>query len=84
MPFAKPSRRSDPRTDRSHQAELRQVAEDGKSAKIEDIEPLRAEQDAFIDAVTSGQRPVVSGEDGMAAVELAGTRIVKAMGSTTI
>ena len=50
---------------------------------IEDIEPLRAEQDAFINAVVSGTRPVVSGEDAMAAVELA-ERIVKAMGSTTI
>ena len=50
---------------------------------IDDVEPLRAEQDAFIEAVTTGSRPIVSGEDGMAAVELA-ERIVKAMGPTAI
>jgi predicted dehydrogenase len=51
--------------------------------RIEEVEPLRAEQDAFIAAAISGTRPVVSGEDGMAAVELA-ERIVKAMGPTSI
>jgi predicted dehydrogenase len=39
--------------------------------QVDDIEPLRAELDAFIDAV-GGQAPVpVSGEDGLAAVALA-------------
>ena len=51
--------------------------------QVDATEPLRAEQDAFIDAVTTGSRPVVSGEDGWAAVELA-ERIVKAIGNPEI
>ena len=34
-------------------------------------EPLRAEADAFLQCVTDRTRPVVAGEDGLAAVELA-------------
>ncbi len=36
-----------------------------------DDEPLRLELEAFVQAVASGTRPVVSGEDGIAALELA-------------
>jgi predicted dehydrogenase len=46
--------------------------------KIDDIEPLRAELESFIDAVVTGSRPTVSIEDGLAAVETA-TRIVEAI-----
>jgi predicted dehydrogenase len=46
--------------------------------QIDDVEPLRAELDAFIDAVEGKCDPLVSGEEGMAAVELA-TRIVEAI-----
>ena len=46
---------------------------------IDDVEPLRAELDAFIDAATNKScRPEVSAEDGVAAVEVA-TRIVAAI-----
>ena len=38
---------------------------------IDDVEPIRAQLDAFVDAVTLRSRPVVSAEDGLAAVELA-------------
>lgn len=48
--------------------------------KVDDVEPLRAEQDAFVDAVVHKTHPVVSGEDGSAAVDLA-ERIVKAIGN---
>jgi predicted dehydrogenase len=47
--------------------------------QIDDVEPLRAELDAFVDAVQDGSRPVVSAEDGLQAVEVAG-RIVEAIG----
>lgn len=46
--------------------------------QIDDVEPLRAELDAFVDAVTGKCPPPVTGEDGLAAVELA-TRIVEAI-----
>jgi predicted dehydrogenase len=46
---------------------------------IDDVEPLRAELDAFVDAVTSGSAPVVTAEDGMHAVEVA-ARIVQTIG----
>jgi predicted dehydrogenase len=39
--------------------------------KIDDIEPLRAQLDAFVAALRQGTRPVVTAEDGLAAVELA-------------
>ena len=51
--------------------------------KIDDVEPLRAELDSFIDAVVNGTRPAVTAEDGFAAVELA-TRIVEAIGTTSL
>ncbi|MCF7957671.1 MAG: Gfo/Idh/MocA family oxidoreductase [Phycisphaerae bacterium] len=38
---------------------------------IDDKEPLRLEQEAFIQAVMDGSRPEVSGEDAVAAMELA-------------
>jgi len=46
--------------------------------QIDDVEPLRAELDAFINAVVAGLPPVVSALDGLAAVELA-QRIVESM-----
>jgi predicted dehydrogenase len=47
--------------------------------QIDDVEPLRAELDAFVDAVTNGSKPVVTAEDGLHAVEVA-TRIVQTIG----
>jgi len=47
--------------------------------QIDDTEPLRAELDAFIHSVTTGEPPEVPAEDGLAAVETA-TRIVEAIG----
>jgi predicted dehydrogenase len=38
---------------------------------IDDVEPLRAELDAFVDAVRTGARPTVTAEDGLAAVDVA-------------
>jgi predicted dehydrogenase len=46
---------------------------------IDDVEPLRAELDAFVDAVKNGSDPVVTAEDGMHAVEVA-ARIVRTIG----
>ena len=46
--------------------------------QIDDVEPLRAELDGFVDAVTRRAPPPVSVQDGLAAVELA-TRIVEAI-----
>jgi predicted dehydrogenase len=46
--------------------------------KIDDTEPARAQLDAFIESVTTGKPPVVSAEDGLAAVETA-MRIVEAL-----
>jgi predicted dehydrogenase len=51
--------------------------------QIDDVEPLRAEQESFLDAVRTRTRPVVSVEDGLAAVELA-QRIVTAIGGTSL
>jgi predicted dehydrogenase len=51
--------------------------------KIDDVEPLRAEQDSFIDAITTGSRPIVSAEDGLQAVEIA-TRIVQTIGPSAL
>jgi predicted dehydrogenase len=45
---------------------------------IDDVEPLRAEQEAFINAVEHGAPSPVPAEDGLAAVELA-ERIVGAI-----
>lgn len=52
---------------------------DVEELEIEEVEPLRAELDSFVHAVTTGTRPIVSAEDGLAAVEIA-TRIVTAIG----
>ncbi|WP_336003455.1 Gfo/Idh/MocA family oxidoreductase [Halorientalis halophila] len=38
---------------------------------IENGEPLRAELEAFVDAATTGSRPPVSGEDALAALDVA-------------
>ena len=48
--------------------------------QIDDVEPLRAELEAFVASVTTGAPVEVSAEDGLAAVETA-TRIVAAMGT---
>ena len=45
---------------------------------IDDVEPLRAELECFIEAATGKAPPPVTGEDGLAAVELA-ERIVAAI-----
>lgn len=37
---------------------------------LDRAEPLRLELDSFVEAVTSGSRPVVSGEDGLKALEV--------------
>ncbi|MEI8194798.1 MAG: Gfo/Idh/MocA family oxidoreductase [Phycisphaerae bacterium] len=44
--------------------------------KVTDIEPLRAEQDSFLNAVRTRGTPEVTGEDGFVAVDIA-ARIVK-------
>jgi predicted dehydrogenase len=49
----------------------------------DDVEPLRAELEAFVASVTSGAPVEVSAEDGLAAVEIA-TRIVEAIGTQKI
>ena len=46
----------------------------------DEVEPLRAEQDAFLHAATTKSRPEVNAEDGLAAVSLA-TEIVRQMGT---
>jgi predicted dehydrogenase len=57
-------------------ADLVQVEE----LQIDDIEPLRGQLESFVDAVTAGIAPVVTLDDGLAAVETA-TRIVQSMAS---
>jgi len=47
-----------------------------------DEEPLRLELESFLQAVTAGSRPVVSGEDGEAALTLAGL-VLEAIGQFT-
>ncbi len=54
-----------------------------ENLQTDDIEPLRAELDAFVEAVKNGSRPVVTAEDGLHAVEVA-ARIVQAIGPTTL
>ncbi len=51
--------------------------------QIDDVEPLRAELESFIDAVEGKAKPPVSGADGLAAVQLA-TRIVAAIQKETL
>ncbi|OWY71788.1 hypothetical protein B7486_08995 [cyanobacterium TDX16] len=47
---------------------------------VDDVEPLRAELEAFLDSVATGKPPAVSAEDGVDAVRLAG-QIVSAITS---
>jgi predicted dehydrogenase len=47
--------------------------------QIDDVEPLRSELEAFLDSVDNGSPPVVSAEEGLAAMELA-DQIVAAIG----
>lgn len=56
----------------------RRVEKPGERVSLEmeqrqgsDAEPLKLQLEAFLRAVTAGSRPVVSGEDGLAALELA-------------
>jgi predicted dehydrogenase len=51
--------------------------------QIDDVEPLRAELDSFVDAATGKCRPAITGEDGLAAVQLA-TKIVSAIPPQTL
>jgi predicted dehydrogenase len=55
-------------------ADLVQVEE----LEIDDVEPARAQLESFVAAVRGEMPPVVSADDGLAAVELA-TRIVETM-----
>ena len=50
--------------------------------QIDDVEPLRAELESFVDAVVRKCEPIVTGENGLAAVELA-SKIVQAIPLTT-
>jgi predicted dehydrogenase len=45
---------------------------------IDDVEPLRAEQESFVSAVAGGTASAISAEDGLAAVDVA-ERIVGAI-----
>jgi predicted dehydrogenase len=49
----------------------------------DDVEPLRAELEAFVASVTQGAPVAVSAEDGLAAVEVA-ARIVQAISPQTL
>jgi predicted dehydrogenase len=51
---------------------------DVQELAIDEVEPLRAELDAFIDAASTGKKPVVTAQDGLAAVAVA-ERIVATM-----
>jgi predicted dehydrogenase len=42
-----------------------------RTLEVQDVEPLRAEIEAFLHAAASGSRPLVSGEDGRRALALA-------------
>ncbi len=46
--------------------------------QIDDADPLRAELDSFVGSVVSGTAPLVSAEEGLAAVEVA-ARIVESI-----
>jgi predicted dehydrogenase len=50
---------------------------------IDDVDPLRAELDAFVNAVSNGSKPIVTAQDGLHAVELA-ARIVQTIGPPTL
>ena len=49
-----------------------------ESLPVERDEPLKRELQSFVDCVRNGRRPVVSGEDGLAALELA-QRVINAI-----
>jgi predicted dehydrogenase len=51
--------------------------------QIDDVEPLRAEQEAFVRSVAMGGPAVVTAEDGLAAVEVA-ERVVSAIGTVAL
>lgn len=51
--------------------------------QIDDTEPLRAELESFVHAIRTNARPLVSGEDGLAAVQLA-KQITAAIGNKTL
>ena len=55
---------------------------DVESYQAGDEEPLRLELEAFIQSVTNGSRPVVSGQDGAAALDLA-MRVLEAIDQFT-
>ena len=42
-----------------------------RTLEVQNVEPLRAEIEAFLEAAMNGSRPVVSGEDGRRALALA-------------
>jgi predicted dehydrogenase len=54
-----------------------------ENLQIEEVEPLRAELDAFVEAVITRSKPVVTAEDGLHAVEVA-AGIVQAIGPSTL
>ncbi|MGC4030613.1 MAG: Gfo/Idh/MocA family oxidoreductase [Tepidisphaeraceae bacterium] len=56
---------------------------DVQELNIDDVEPLRAELEAFVDAAINKTPPVVSGADGLAAVEVA-ERIVTTMAKQAV
>jgi predicted dehydrogenase len=60
-------------------ADLVQVEE----LQIDDIEPLRAELESFVDAVANKKRPAVTAEEGLAAVEVA-SHVVEAIKGQTL
>jgi predicted dehydrogenase len=51
--------------------------------QVDDRDQLRAEQESFVQAVRTRSRPLVTAEDGAAAVELA-TRIVESIRPVTL
>lgn len=51
--------------------------------QIDDVEPLRAELESFVDAATGKCPPAITGEHGLAAVQLA-TKIVSAIPPQTL
>lgn len=70
--------------------DLAQLANEdfGKMIKIEplhidDVEPLRAQLESFLDSVRTRRPPEVTAEDGVAAVRLA-TQIVEAIGTSQL
>jgi len=56
---------------------------DVQELQIDDVEPIRAELEAFVRSVIDGTQPVVTGQDGLAAVDVA-ERIVKAMSKQSV